>query len=459
MKIHFIGIGGAGMSALATICLASGNEVSGSDISENEAIRRLRSWGAKIYTQHSPDNVHDAELVVYSSAIAPGNAELVEARKRGIPTIKRGELLAQLMRDKKGIVIAGTHGKTTTSSLVSLMLERNGLDPTIIIGGEVHDIGGNAKLGRSDFFVAEADESDGSFLFLTPWIAVITNIDSDHLDYYGSMEELVSAFSKFSYQVKEDGYIVACYDDPYIKGLKFPRPTIYYGLSPEAHLWADEIKVSENGTSCRVNKGEQEILQLNLQLLGRQNVYNALAATSVGLILGIDLDDIKSSLESLRGVHRRLERIGSYDDILVYDDYAHHPTEISATLRTLKEAFPQRRIVCAFQPHRYTRTHLLHKELASALCEADVLILTSIYPAGEEPIENVSSHLILSSLESLGKNALYLENLNDIPDCLFKLSAPGDIILTLGAGNIDRCAYQLLEKARDEKVKTNRKKR
>ena len=449
MRIHFIGIGGAGMSALATICLSMGEEVSGSDISENEAIKRLRSQGAKIYIGHSGQNIAGAELVVYSSAISPSNVELRAARRQGIPTIKRGELLAKLINGKKGIVVVGTHGKTTTSSLISLMLERNNLEPTIIIGGEVNDIGGNAKLGNGEIFIAEADESDGSFLFLSPWIGVITNIDSDHLDYYGSMDKLLSAFSDFAAKVKEDGYIVACYDDPNIKKISFPRPTIYYGLSPKADIWADEIKVRDDGTSFRVYKGEKEIFALDLQLLGRQNVYNSLAAIAIGLILGISYQGIKSSLESLRGVHRRLERIGCAKEILVYDDYGHHPTEIAVTLKTLREAFPNRRIVCAFQPHRYTRTSLLYKELANSLMEADVLILTSIYPAGEKPIENVSSHLILSALEKMGKKAIYVENLEDIPAYLLKLSSPGDIVLTLGAGNINRSANEFLKRIQE----------
>jgi len=449
MRIHFIGIGGAGMSALATICLAMGEEVSGSDISENEAIRRLRCQGAKIYIGHSPQNICGAELIVYSSAISPSNVEILEAERQGIPTIKRGELLAKLINGKRGIVVVGTHGKTTTSSLISLMLERNSFEPTIVIGGEVDDIGGNAKLGRGEIFIAEADESDGSFLFLSPWIGVITNIDSDHLDYYGSMENLLSAFTDFVSKIKENGYVVACYDDPNIKKIHSSRKTIYYGLSPKAEIWADEIKVREKGTSCRVYKEGEEIFELNLQLSGRQNVYNSLAATTVGLILGISPQGIKNSLESLRGVHRRLERIGYIKDILTYDDYAHHPTEIAVTLKTLREAFPNRRIVCAFQPHRYTRTKLLYKELAAALMEADVLILTSIYPAGEKPIENVTSHLILSSLEEMGKKAIYVENIEDIPDYLLQIASPGDIVLTLGAGNINRSAKEFLKRIQE----------
>jgi UDP-N-acetylmuramate--alanine ligase len=326
------------------------------------------------------------------------------------------------------------------------MLEKNNLEPTIVVGGEVDDIGGNAKLGRGEFFVAEADESDGSFLFLSPWIGVITNIDSDHLDYYGSMDNLLSAFSDFASKIKENGFVVACQDDSNVRKINFPRQTIYYGLSPEADIWANEIQVSEKGTSFRVYRMGEEIFELNLQLLGRQNVYNSLAATAVGLILGISKQGIKSSLESLKGVHRRLEKIGSINDILIYDDYGHHPTEIAFTLKTLREAFPNRRIVCAFQPHRYTRTKLLYKELAASLTEADVLILTSIYPAGEKPIENVSSRLILSSLEEMGKSAIYVENIDEIPDYLLQIASPGDIVLTLGAGNINRSAFEFLKR-------------
>lgn len=447
MKMHFIGIGGAGMSALATICLAKGEEVSGSDISENEAIRRLRSMGARIYINHRPENVSGAELVIYSSAIHPENVELVEAREQGIPVIKRGELLAELMREKKGIVIAGTHGKTTTSSLISLMLEKNGLDPTFIIGGEVNDIGGNAKLGKGEFFVAEADESDGSFLFLSPWIAVMTNIDSDHLDFYGSMENLVKAFAEFASKVKQDGYIVACFDDPSLSQLVFPRPVITYGLTEGAEIRATDIQVEATGTSCIVYRNKEKLFKLNLKLIGKENVSNALAAIAVGTILQLEPEGVKSALEDFKGVHRRLEKVAAFKDILVYDDYAHHPTEISAVLKTLRTAFPQRRLVCAFQPHRYTRTKLLHKELAQALKEADLLILTDIYPAGEKPLENISTQLILEALKEMGKEAMYEGDLEAIADKLVRLASPGDIILTMGAGNINRVAYELLRKA------------
>lgn len=445
MRIHFIGIGGAGMSALATICIAKGDEVSGSDISENEAINRLRSMGAKIYKNHSSQNISGAELVVYSSAIHQDNPELMAAKQQGIPILKRGELLAKLMEEKKGIVVAGTHGKTTTSSLISIMLERNHLDPTFIIGGEVNDIGGNAKLGRGEFFVAETDESDGSFLFLKPWIAVITNIDSDHLDFYGSMEGLVKAFVEFFNRVREDGHIVVCYDDPRLREMKFPRSIISYGLSKNAELWANNICVSPCGSSCRVYHGDEELFDLNLKLTGKENVSNALAAIAVGIILGLNPEGIKRSLEDFRGVHRRLERIGAFNDVLIFDDYAHHPTEISVTLRTLREAYPQRRLLCIFQPHRFTRTKILHKELAKSLTEADILFLTDIYPAGEKPIENVSSKLILDDLTDLGKEVIYIEDLEAIPDYVLKIIEPGDIVITIGAGNIDSVGYKLVK--------------
>ncbi len=447
MRIHFIGIGGAGMSALATICLAMGHEVTGSDILENEAIRRLRSMGARIYINHSPHNISGAELVVYSSAINPENVELLSAEEKGLPILKRGELLAKLMEGKRSIVVAGTHGKTTTSSLISFMLERNSLDPTIIIGGEVNDIGGNAKLGKGELFVAETDESDGSFLLLSPWIAVLTNIDSDHLDFYGSMADLVKAFLNFSSHVREDGYIIACFDDSWLRQMKFPRPTLSYGLSEGAEMRANNIRVSSTGTSCNVYKGNKELFDLNLKLLGRENVSNALAAIAVGRILGLPPEGIKASLESFIGVHRRLERIGSFDDILVYDDYAHHPTEISVTLRTLREAFPNRRLVCAFQPHRYTRTKLLYREIAEALKAADILLITDIYSAGEKPIMNVSSQLILNALKEKGKEAIYVEELEAVSNHLLKLSKPGDIIITLGAGNINYAGYEVLKRA------------
>lgn len=317
---------------------------------------------------------------------------------------------------------------------------------SIIIGGEVNDIGGNAKLGKGEIFVAEADESDGSFLFLTPWIAVITNIDSDHLDFYGSIENLVKAFVNFASRVKSDGYIVACVDDPHLRQLEFPRPTLTYGLCEEAEIRANNIEVKATGTSCKVYRGDEEMFDLNLQLVGRENVSNALAAIAVGTLLRLQPEGMKNALENFKGVHRRLERVGYFNDILVYDDYAHHPTEISVTLKTLKEAFPQRRLVCAFQPHRYTRTKLLYKELAESLKEADILLITDIYSAGEEPLANVSSRLIIEALKGMGKEAIYFKELEAVPNYLLKLATPGDIIITVGAGNINRVAYDVLKK-------------
>lgn len=447
MRIHFIGIGGAGMSALAMLYLSMGEEVSGSDPVENEAVRRLRARGAKVFKKHRAKNIKGADIVVYSSAIPPDNVELIAAKEAGIPLLSRGEMLARLVSSKKSIVVCGSHGKTTTSSLVSLMLQKSGLEPTIMIGGEVSDIGGNARLGKGELVVSEADESDGSFLFLSPWIAVITNIDSDHLNYYGSLDNLVKAFAKFASNVREDGYIVACYDDPHVRGLHLPRPPLTYGLDKGAHIWAGDIKVSEEGTWFSAYKGGDKWMDIRLSILGRQNVYNALATLAVGSILGLEEEKMKESLETFKGVHRRLEKIGSLGDVLIYDDYAHHPTEISFTLKALKEAFPGRRLVCAFQPHRYTRTQLLYREIATALKEADLLLVTDIYSAGEPPIKGVSSLLIVESLLEEGKKVEYVKHLDDLPRLLLQNIAPGDVVIVMGAGNINEYAYEMLRMA------------
>ncbi len=435
------------MSALAMLYLSMGEEISGSDPVENEAVRRLRARGAKVFRKHSAKNIKGADIVVYSSAIPPNNVELIAAKKAGIPLFSRGEMLARLMSSKKSIVVCGSHGKTTTSSLVSLMLQKSGLEPTIMIGGEVSDIGGNARLGKGELVVSEADESDGSFLFLSPWIAVITNIDSDHLNYYGSLDNLVKAFAKFASNIREDGYIVACYDDPHLRRLPFPRSPLTYGLDKGAHIWADDIKVSEGGTSFTAYREGGKWMDIHLSILGRQNVYNALATLAVGSILGLEDGKMKESLETFKGVHRRLEKIGSLGDVVIYDDYAHHPTEISFTLRTLREAFPGRRLVCAFQPHRYTRTQLLYREIAIALEEADLLLVTDIYSAGEPPIKGVSSLLIVQSLLEEGKKVEYVKNLDDLPRLLLQNIAPGDIVIVMGAGNINEYAYEMLRMA------------
>lgn len=434
---HLIGIGGTGMSALAKILMDKGIRVSGSDLVASPKLERLRKEGAQIYIGHSAGNIPpEVDHVVVSSAIPPSNAEVVAARQKGLPVITRGELLAQLMLGYKGIAVVGAHGKTTTASMISLVLIANGFDPTCVIGGEVSDIGGNARLGKGEYMVAEADESDGSFLKLSPYAAVITNIDNDHLDYYKSTEEIVCAFQKFLLRIRSGGFAVLCTDNKFVRELDVGKAEkVTYGLEGNPDYKAEGIAEREFSIEADIFERKNPLGRLCLAVPGVHNVQNALAAVAVGRRLGLGFAQIADALSSFRGVHRRFEVLAQCDGIKVIDDYAHHPTEIKAVLRAAK-GLKSGRMIAVFQPHRYTRTLLLKDDFGSAFSECDLVIVTDIYSAGERPIDGVTSELIVRSIRQNGQKALYIGNLDEVAEFLSREMRSGDLILTIGAGNV-----------------------
>lgn len=445
-RIHFIGIGGAGMSGIAKILLEMGYKVTGSDLKDSTTVERLKKLGAKIEIGHKPSNVYGAELVVVSSAIPDDNPELVTAREMGIKTLHRADILGLLMQGKKSIAVTGAHGKTTTTSMISLILEKNNLDPTILIGGELNDIGGNAVLGKGDFLVTEADESDGSFLKLNPVIGVVTNIENDHLDYYGNMNNLLQAFETFVKKLPDKGFVVMGVDNFNVRKIvnKVPNKRIVsFGIKQEAHYKASNIEFSGLTSSFNLMHKGRELGKIQLKVPGLHNVYNALAACAVGMEIGLSIEEINYGLNNFLGVKRRFQIIGNFDDIKIIDDYGHHPTEIKATLKAAKNCNPNR-IVAIFQPHRYTRTLNLYQEFGSAFKDADVIILTDVYSAGEKPIPGVNSSLIKESIEKRDdKEVVLIQNKDHIVNYLTKILKQGDYVLTIGAGDIWKVSREL----------------
>ncbi len=438
---HFIGIGGAGMSAIAAVLLEMGCKVSGSDLKLNGLAKKLKDKGAIIWKGHNGFNTDITGLVVVSSAIPGNNRELIEAKQANIPVVQRAEMLNILMRDKKGVVVTGSHGKTTTTSMISLVFEKTGLDPTVLIGGELNDIGGNAKLGYGDYLIAEGDESDGSFLKLFPHMAVITNIEDDHLDYYKNLENIKKAFSAFVKQVSPEGGIVVCRDSYNIREIikNYQGKIVTYGIEESAHIFAKIDHLSEFSSLSTVYIDGRPIGELKLNVPGKHNVCNALAAIGVGLNIGLEFRDIAKVLEGFRGASRRFQVLYEDDDILVVDDYAHHPTEIKATLAAARRGWAHRgkRVIAIFQPHRYTRTFYLKEKFANSFGDADFVFLTEIYPAGEKPIRGVSSRLIYEEMTKNGyTNIEYIPNKKEIPDRVLELLEPGDLLLFMGAGDI-----------------------
>ncbi|MEA3485112.1 MAG: UDP-N-acetylmuramate--L-alanine ligase, partial [Candidatus Aerophobetes bacterium] len=398
-SLHFIGIGGIGMSGLAKVLLEMGYRISGSDVRRNSLIRGLEEKGAIIYEGHSPSYPARADLVVASSIIPFDNPELEEARRRKIPIISRGRLLSYFVNSGEGIVVAGTHGKTTTTCLIYVIFKQAGKDPTAFVGGELNDTGGNSEFGGDKYVVAESDESDGSFLLLSAKIAVLTSLEDDHLDYYGSEDKLIKTFREFGERLKSGGTLIVNKDEKNLRkvlkevSLNSSQKVVTYGINSEANLSAYSIKLEKFGCSYRVRYKGKPLGEVNLPLPGQYNIYNSLAAISVGRMLGIPWRKIKDALYSFQGVKRRFERVGeTRSGILVIDDYAHHPTEIKATLKVAKKL--GRRIIAVFQPHRYTRTKLLLDKFALSFQKADVLLLTDVYPAGEAPIPGVSGKLL-----------------------------------------------------------------
>lgn len=434
------------MSGIAEILINLGYEVSGSDLKASEQTKRLESLGATICIGHFPSNIRDYNVVVTSSAIDLSNPEIIEARKRKIPIIHRSEMLAELVRLKHGIGIAGTHGKTTTSSMLASVLSDGGLNPTAVIGGKVFNFGSNARAGEGQYIVFEADESDGSFLKLLPSIAIVTNIDADHLDHYKYFEGLKDAFLTYMNNIPFYGYSVLCTDDSVIRELlpKVDRPYYTYGFSDDADFSACNIRMEDGRTCFTCNYKNKALGDFSLAQLGNHNVLNSLSVITVALELGLTYEAIREGLANFRGVGRRLERIGEQNGILIMDDYGHHPTEIRATLAALKNI--GRRIVVIFQPHRYSRTELLWDDFGQSFANADQIFLTEIYPAGEAPIEGVSTDLICQAVKKHeNRDAVLIKKFEDIPAVVIPSLKEGDVVLTLGAGDIYKSGKMILK--------------
>ncbi len=453
-KVHFVGIGGYGMSALAKIFVQLGYEVSGSDLKESNITRRLEEMGAQIFFEHNFENVLGADLVVYSTAIPLTNPEILAAREKSIPLWHRSELLAYLINSRYGIAIAGTHGKTTTTAMVSLVLEKGGLDPTAVIGGELSDFDGNARLGKSEYLVAEACESDHSFLRYKPTLAVITNVEADHLEHYGgSFDRIIETYEMFLKNVKEGGTAIICGDDPYLKVLKgsCAHRCVTYGLDHHSDYRVKDISYNREGSSFTVYFNDQRLGELELRVPGEHNIYNALATVAAARELGMEFTEIKEIMKNFQGAKRRYQIVGEVKGITVVDDYAHHPTEIRATLKAAKLT-GDRRVIAVFQPHRYSRTYYLFEDFVTCFKDADVTIITPVYSAGEEPMEGVSSEILAQKIkEQEGREVLLLES-EEAEEYLLQHCHPGDIIITMGAGDIWKTAYNLVEKL--EKVST-----
>jgi UDP-N-acetylmuramate--alanine ligase len=451
-KIHFVGIGGIGMSGIAEVLLNLGYKVSGSDLRRSEITERLAGLGGEIFYGHLRENVAGADVVVISSAVKNDNPEVQEARENLIPVIPRAEMLAELMRMKYGIAIAGTHGKTTTTSMVATLLGFAGIDPTIVIGGRLNSLGSNARLGQGKFLVAEADESDGSFLKLSPTIAVVTNIDADHLDFYSGIEEIKDTFVEFINKVPFYGLTVLCIDNDNVADI-IPRVNkrfITYGLSAQADIRACDIKLEGLATSFVAQYRGERLGEISFKMPGAHNVLNALAAIGVALELNVPFSVIQEGFRDFGGVGRRFQVKGEVNDIMVVDDYGHHPTEIRATLAAATAGW-DRRLVVVFQPHRYTRTKELYDEFVKAFHDAGVLILTDIYPAGEEPIEGVTAEALARSVRQHGqKDVTHISDREELVGHLLEILKPGDILLTLGAGNIWQTGELLLQKLAKE---------
>jgi UDP-N-acetylmuramate--alanine ligase len=447
--VHFVGIGGSGMSGIAEVLLNLGYTVSGSDLKRSGVTDRLAGLGARVFEGHAARNVDAAHVVVTSTAVRPTNAEVGEARRRGIPVIPRAEMLAELMRLKYSVAVAGSHGKTTTTSMVALVLDRGGLDPTVVVGGRLGVLGSGARLGKGEFLVAEADESDRSFLKLTPTIAVVTNIDREHLDAYHDLADIKEAFVGFVNKVPFYGSAVLCLDDPPVQDVlpRVERRVVTYGLSPQASVSLRDLELSPSGASYTATFGGRALGPVSLAVPGAHNVANSLAAVAVGLDLEVAFASIKAGLESFTGVDRRFQVRGEAGGVLVIDDYGHHPTEIRATLEALRRRAGERRTVVLFQPHRFTRTQALWDEFGHAFHQADVLLLTDIYPASEEPIPGVTAEALARAIAERGhRQVTWAGDLRAASDALAAEVREGDVVLTLGAGSVWTAGEELLRR-------------
>ena len=446
--IHFVGIGGAGMSGIAEVLHNMEYVVTGSDLKASDVTRHLEQLGIRVSIGHRPEHVQGADVVVRSSAVALDNPEVAAARQHLIPVIPRAEMLAELMRLKYGVAVAGTHGKTTTTSMLATVLAHGGLDPTIVIGGRLRGLGSNAKLGKGDFLVAEADESDGSFLKLSPTLAVVTTIDAEHLDYYRDLTHIQEAFLQFINKVPFYGSAILCLDQENIQALlpRVEKRFITYGLRTQADITAREIMLQGMGSEFVVVARQEVLGKFRLRVPGIHNVSNALAAVGVGLDLTIEPAAIREALEEFAGVERRFQVKGEARGIVVVDDYGHHPAEIRATLDAAKEGFG-RRVVVVFQPHRYTRTKYLLRDFSTAFYQADVVIVTEVYAAGEAVIPGVSGRQIAEgALEHGHRNVTFVKDKEAVPDLLLPVLRPGDLVITMGAGDIWQIGEEIMRR-------------
>ncbi len=456
-RIHFIGIGGAGMGGIAEVLLNLGYEVSGSDLAENAVTRHLVGLGARIHRGHSPTQISGVDVVVVSTAVRADNPELLAARNARVPIVPRAEMLAELMRFRYGIAVAGTHGKTTTTSLVASLLAEGGLDPTFVIGGRLISAGTNARLGESRYLVAEADESDASFLYLQPMMAVVTNIDADHLETYGGdFNRLRATFLEFLHHLPFYGQAILCLDDDQVRALipEISRPVITYGTRADADIAAFDIQQDAQRTHFKVRIPEREAaIEVTLNLPGIHNVRNALAAIAVAWELRVSETDIQRGLENFQGIGRRFQIYGEIEfdhgSVLLVDDYGHHPREVAATIEAIRKGWPQRRLVVAFQPHRFTRTRDLFEDFVAVLSVTDALVLSEVYAAGEDPIAGADGRSLSRAIRARGQvHPVFVANIDELAQVLPSVMQPGDVLLTLGAGNIGAVAAELPKRLR-----------
>jgi UDP-N-acetylmuramate--alanine ligase len=452
-NIHFVGIGGIGMSGIAEILLSQGFKITGSDLNKSEVTDRLESLGIKIYEGHSAENLKEADVLVYSSAVNLENPEVKAAIERKIPVIKRSEMLAECMRMKYGIGIAGTHGKTTTTSMVGLVLTEAGIDPTIIVGGKLSGLGGtNARLGKSDYIVVEADEFDRTFLKLTPVIAALTTLEKEHLDTYKDLDDIKAAFVEFANKVPFFGFVVLCLDEPALQDIipLINKKIFTYGLSPQSDIRATNITHDKNSTEYTVTYLGEELGRIKLNIPGLHNVKNSLVALTIAKEMGVKFEVIKKALESFSGVYRRFEK--KYDnDVMVIDDYGHHPTEINVTLDGIRRGW-DRRLIAVFQPHLFSRTRDFYAEFGRSFLNSDIFICTDVYPAREKPIEGITGEMIANTAKNFGhKNVFYEPDKTKIPDLLQSIYKKGDIIVTLGAGDIWKFGEKFVEQLKSKK--------
>src|SRR5215218_7637340 len=457
--VHFVGIGGIGMSGIAEVLINLGFRVSGSDLKRSAATDRLQRLGIEFFEGHSAENVGQPHVVVRSTAVRDDNPEIVQAERRSIPVIARAEMLAELMRMKPhSVAVAGSHGKTTTTSMVATILGRAGLDPTVVVGGVVGSMGSNARLGKSDLMVVEADESDRSFLMLSPTIAVVTNIDREHMDSYADMDDVRKSFVAFVNKVPFYGASVLCLDDPHVQAVipEVLRRRITYGLSAQADIAAREVRYDQKfGSKYQARLMGEPVGEISLRVPGLHNIYNSLAAIAIGLELEVPFATIKKALAEFTGVNRRFQFKGDAAGVIVVDDYGHHPTEIRATLVAAKLGSAGRRMVVLFQPHRYSRTQDLMDEFARSFNNADVLMVTDVYAASEQPIEGVSSEALVEAVRRFGhKDARYAGSVEDATRALLEEVREGDMVITLGAGNVYRAGEQLVELLQERDGKT-----